>query len=150
MSERRFVLADFTYMDRAGVLRLYEAGHTYAPSPAIAHAATKRELLAKLYHVRLAVPVWVIAASPTLEFVPREVHNANLNVEATMPLTGPIPEGRSFFCPHCGALYGLTYSRQPNSDNSNVAKCVVCEQTMATWDTTNVPTYKLVHRPEDA
>jgi hypothetical protein len=28
-----------------------------------------------------------------------------------MPLTGPIPEGRTFFCPHCGALYSVTYSR---------------------------------------
>ena len=28
-----------------------------------------------------------------------------------MPLTGPIAEGRSFFCPHCGALYAVTHSR---------------------------------------
>ena len=28
-----------------------------------------------------------------------------------MPLTGAIPEGPSFFCPHCGALYAVTYSR---------------------------------------
>jgi hypothetical protein len=45
-----------------------------------------------------------------------------------MPLTGPIPEGRSFFCPRCGALYALTYSRQWKSvdidDDDNVAKCV--------------------------
>ena len=41
-----------------------------------------------------------------------------------MPLTGAIPEGRSFFCPHCGALYVVTYLRLSNSD-SNVAKCVV-------------------------
>jgi hypothetical protein len=34
-------------MDRAGVLRLYEAGRTYALSRAIADAATKRELVAK-------------------------------------------------------------------------------------------------------
>ena len=47
MSERRFVLTDFTYMDREGVLRLYEAGRTYRLSRAIAHAATKRELVAK-------------------------------------------------------------------------------------------------------
>jgi hypothetical protein len=47
MSERRFVLADFTYMDREGVLRLYEAGRRYRLSQAIAHAATKRELVAK-------------------------------------------------------------------------------------------------------
>ena len=47
MSERRFVLADFTYMDRAGVLRIYEAGRTYTLSRALAHAATKCELIAK-------------------------------------------------------------------------------------------------------
>jgi len=47
MSERRFVLVDFTYMNRAGCLRLYEAGHTYALPQAVAHAATKRELVAK-------------------------------------------------------------------------------------------------------
>jgi len=40
-----------------------------------------------------------------------------------MPLTGAIPEGQSFFCPHCGALYAVTYSRLSDSD-SNVAKCV--------------------------
>ena len=28
-----------------------------------------------------------------------------------MPLMGPIPEGRTFFCPHCGALYSVTYLR---------------------------------------
>jgi hypothetical protein len=72
-----------------------------------------------------------------------------LNVEATMPLTGPIPEGRSFFCPHCGALYALTYLRHSKSDN-NSAKCAVCGHVMAEWNSTNVPTFKLVHRPEDA
>jgi hypothetical protein len=46
MSERRFVLVDFTHMNRAGCLRLYEAGHLI-PFHAIAHAATKRELVAK-------------------------------------------------------------------------------------------------------
>ena len=47
MSERRFVLVDFTHMSRMGYLRLYEAGHTYTLPRAIAHAATKRELVAK-------------------------------------------------------------------------------------------------------
>jgi hypothetical protein len=47
MSERRFVLADFTYMDRAGFLRLYDAGRKCRLSQAVAHAATKRELVAK-------------------------------------------------------------------------------------------------------
>jgi transcription elongation factor Elf1 len=71
-----------------------------------------------------------------------------------MPLTGPIPEGRSFFCPRCGALYAVTHSRQWKSvdigDDDNAAKCVVCGQIMATQGSTDVPTYKLVHRPEDA
>jgi hypothetical protein len=47
MSERRFALVDFTHMNRAGLMRLYEAGHTYSLSRAIAHAATKRELVVK-------------------------------------------------------------------------------------------------------
>ena len=46
MSERRFALVDFTHMSRVGFLRLYEAGHTYALSRAVAHATTKRELVA--------------------------------------------------------------------------------------------------------
>jgi transcription elongation factor Elf1 len=71
-----------------------------------------------------------------------------------MPLTGPIPEGRSFFCQRCGALYSVTYSRRWKSfdidDDDNGAECVVCGQIMATWSSTNVPTFKLVHRPDDA
>ncbi len=47
VTERRFVLADFTYMDRSGFLRLYEAGRSYRLSRAVAHAASKRELIAK-------------------------------------------------------------------------------------------------------
>ncbi len=47
MSERRFVLVDFTHMSRTGCLRLYEAGHAYALSRAIAHAASKRALIAR-------------------------------------------------------------------------------------------------------
>jgi hypothetical protein len=47
MSERRFVLVDFTHRGKAGRLPLYEAGHTYALPRAVAHAATKRELVAK-------------------------------------------------------------------------------------------------------
>ena len=66
-----------------------------------------------------------------------------------MPLTGPIPEGRTFFCPHCGALYSVTDTRLSKSE-SGTAKCVVCGQIMDKWDSTNVPTFKLIHRPDDA
>ena len=47
MSERRFALVDFTYRGKTGRLRVHEAGHTYALPRAVAHAATKRELIAK-------------------------------------------------------------------------------------------------------
>jgi hypothetical protein len=47
MPERRFVLADFTHMSRASCLRPYEAGRAYALPRALAHAATKRDLVAR-------------------------------------------------------------------------------------------------------
>jgi hypothetical protein len=65
-----------------------------------------------------------------------------------MPLVGPIPEGKSFFCPHCGALYSVRDS--PFSKESGIAKCVVCFQTMDTRESAKRSIYKLVHRPEDA
>jgi len=69
-------------------------------------------------------------------------------VEAlAMPLMGPIPGGRSFFCPHCGALYSVTDTRRPKSDTE---KCVVCLQVMDKSDSTRFSAYKLIHRPEDA
>jgi hypothetical protein len=46
MSERRFVLVDFTHMSSIGHLLLYEAGRTYTMASALAHAASKRELVA--------------------------------------------------------------------------------------------------------
>jgi len=66
----------------------------------------------------------------------------------TMPLMGPIPEGKTFFCPHCGALYSVTASRVPKE--SDIVKCVVCLQTMDAGDAAKLSIYKLVHRPEDA
>jgi aminocarboxymuconate-semialdehyde decarboxylase len=39
-----------------------------------------------------------------------------------MPLMGPIPEGRSFFCPHCGALYSVTDTRRPKNDTEKCAR----------------------------
>jgi hypothetical protein len=47
MSERRFVLVDFMHKTKTGRHRLYEAGRAYTLPRAIAHAATKRELVAK-------------------------------------------------------------------------------------------------------
>jgi hypothetical protein len=48
MTERRFVLVDFRYSnDAMGYVRLYEAGLTYDMRPALAHAAAKRQFVAK-------------------------------------------------------------------------------------------------------
>jgi hypothetical protein len=47
MSERRFALVDFTCKGKTGRLHLYEAGRTHSLLRAVAHAATKRELVAK-------------------------------------------------------------------------------------------------------
>jgi predicted Zn finger-like uncharacterized protein len=65
---------------------------------------------------------------------------------------GPIPEGRTFFCPHCGALYSVTDSRFPIDTEiaDAIAKCVVCLQIMDNVDSAKLSIYKLVHRPEDA
>jgi hypothetical protein len=62
-----------------------------------------------------------------------------------MPLAGEIAPGSSFFCPHCGALYAVTFSQRRETD-SGTATC----RTMTEWKSTSVPAYKLVHRPEDA
>ena len=72
-------------------------------------------------------------AKPRLEFFALRAHNGLVCGVADMPLTGPIPEGRPFFCPHCGALYSVTDSPRPKGDNTT-AKCVVCTQTMVEWD----------------
>src|SRR5271166_4179050 len=56
-----------------------------------------------------------------LEFITVWVHIGSACGGADMPLIGPIPEGETFFCPHCGALYSLTYSRLPKSDGSSIA-----------------------------
>jgi predicted Zn finger-like uncharacterized protein len=66
-----------------------------------------------------------------------------------MPLTGPVPEGKKFFCPKCGALYSVTRSPAATKDNTAV-KCVVCLQIMDQPKSTGVPIYTLIHRPDDA
>jgi predicted Zn finger-like uncharacterized protein len=69
-------------------------------------------------------------------------------MEADMPHVGPGSEGRTFFCPHCGALYSVTLSQLSKSE-SNTAKCVVCLKVMDRWDTPEA-TFRLIQRPEDA
>jgi predicted Zn finger-like uncharacterized protein len=66
-----------------------------------------------------------------------------------MPHVGPVSEGHTFFCPHCGALYSVTHSQLSKSE-SNTAKCVVCLKVMDRWDTPEALAFKLIQRPEDA
>jgi len=68
------------------------------------------------------------------------------STEANMPHVGPVLEGRTFFCPHCGALYSATPSLVPKSEG-DTAKCVVCLKPMGKPDT--IPSFKLLQRPED-
>jgi hypothetical protein len=78
-----------------------------------------------------------------------DVRNRGWNREANMPHIGPVLEGRAFFCPHCGALYSATPSLVPKSEG-DAAKCVICLKVMDSLDTTKVPSFKLIQRPEDA
>jgi len=66
-----------------------------------------------------------------------------------MPLSGPGSQGTKFFCPTCGALYSVTY-KQASQKETSIAKCVVCLKVMNETDSTSVPVYTLIHRPEDA
>ena len=84
-----------------------------------------------------------------LEFIFFGAHIGFKYGGAGMPLKGSIPKAGTFFCPHCGALYSVTHSRLSESD-SNIAKCLVCLQIMDKWDSTDVPIYKLIQRPEVA
>jgi transcription elongation factor Elf1 len=65
-----------------------------------------------------------------------------------MPHIGPVLEGRTFFCRHCGAFYSVTPSLAPKSEG-DVARCVVCLKIMDDLDATKVRSFKLIHRPED-
>jgi hypothetical protein len=65
-----------------------------------------------------------------------------------MPLTGPPPAGRTYFCAHCGALYSVTHSRLSKNEG-DIAKCVVCLHIMDNGDSPKVSVYKLIQRPDD-
>ena len=66
-AEHRFVLADFTVPGPSGRPRLYEAGKHYPMPSAIAHAATKYDLVAKAKPVHWAPPnFWARPATLTV------------------------------------------------------------------------------------
>jgi hypothetical protein len=83
-----------------------------------------------------------------LESISFRAHSGSVYGGPDMPQAGPI-EGKTFFCPHCGALYSVTHPQFSKSD-SNIAKCVVCQLIMDNEDSAKRSIYKLIHRPEDA
>jgi hypothetical protein len=89
------------------------------------------------------------AGGSALEFILYGAHTGAEFEGTNMPLVVPIPKGGTFFCPHCGAMYSITPPR-PRKRDGNTAKCVVCRRVMDAREPTEVPFYKLIHRPEDA
>jgi hypothetical protein len=68
-----------------------------------------------------------------------------------MPHVAPVWEGRTYFCPQCGALYSVKPSRLPKIKNSTATtKCVVCLNNHGQVEYNRVPIFKLIQRPEDA
>ncbi len=78
MPEPRFVLSDFTCLTPKGV-RLYEAGHSYPMSPALAHAAAKRDLVAHRKPARWTPPSILVAP---VVITAAEVEEAGAELEA--------------------------------------------------------------------
>ncbi len=78
-AEHRFVLADFTCPIPRGTPRLYEAGRSYPISPVLAHAATKRGLVAKT-----KPPYWMLPSSltPLATVTAAEIAEAGAELEA--------------------------------------------------------------------
>jgi len=54
--------------------------------------------------------------------------------------------GGTFNCPHCGAFYEVTLTRQPSRDRDYVP-CECCGNTLAEWDSSSVPTFRLIQGP---
>ncbi len=100
--------------------------------PELLPAATSVEFANQ---IRLILPF--LSQSALVNLIEQRVH---------MPHVGPVLEGRTFFCPHCGAFYSATPSIAPRSEG-DAARCVVCLKIM---DGLDVGSFKLIHRPEDA
>jgi hypothetical protein len=67
-----------------------------------------------------------------------------------MPHVGPVSEGRTYFCPRCGALYAVKPSPLSKSKSTPTTKCVVCLDNHGQLAYNWIPTFKLIQRPEDA
>ena len=55
-------------------------------------------------------------------------------------------KGEDFYCPHCGAVYGVDLRRIPQKDKDS-AICESCGNVMKEWHDTLVPSFKLKSIP---
>jgi len=53
----------------------------------------------------------------------------------------------TFKCPHCGALYQVTYEKIV-SPNKAAANCQVCGKQMDSMNGSSIPCYELVKMPD--
>jgi predicted Zn finger-like uncharacterized protein len=53
----------------------------------------------------------------------------------------------TFKCPHCGALYEVTYDKTPPGDR-HAGHCQVCGRPMDTRSDRTIPHYELVRMPD--
>ena len=51
--------------------------------------------------------------------------------------------GEDYSCRHCGAIYAVTIRRLPAKDFDG-APCVECGQELASWNSMEVPSFKLL------
>jgi hypothetical protein len=65
--------------------------------------------------------------------------------EKAMVKTWDTEKAENFTC-KCGAVYEKTISRFPMRDNDK-ATCDVCGEIMDSWNSTAVPSYKLIRNP---
>lgn len=54
----------------------------------------------------------------------------------------------TFACPTCGALYEVTIQHLSLRDKDQ-AGCFVCRKVMVQWDSTHVPFFRLVKKPDN-
>ena len=53
----------------------------------------------------------------------------------------------TFKCPHCGALYEVTYEKTASQDK-HAADCQVCGRQMSSTHGSSIPRYELIKMPD--
>jgi hypothetical protein len=54
---------------------------------------------------------------------------------------------QSFTCENCGALYEVRFTEFANPV-ADYAECICCKETLAEWNSTSVPLYRLIRTPD--